>query len=309
TVDEAISRYRVDLIARGGDPYNADNARAHLSPAMLARLVSALTANELRKWRNGLLAKGMTASSVNRTRARLKAALNLTARLDHERISNTRAWRVGLEALPDANRARDVVLTDAEVLQLIEEARKIDPRAGLYVETLATTGARASQAARLMVADLQVDRVMMPTSRKGRGNKVIKHYPVPIPEGLASALAAEARARPDNAPLLLRPDGEAWGHSKTTHRQRDLFRQVVVAAGLDPRRVTPYALRHSSIVRMLTRNVPVRLVAALHDTSVAIVEKNYSRHIARHGDDLARAALLDAARPTAANVVPLPGRR
>ena len=34
-----------------------------------------------------------------------------------------------------------------------------------------------------------------------------------------------------------------------------------------------YALRHSSIVRMLLRNVPIRLVASLHNTSVAMIER------------------------------------
>jgi integrase len=309
TVAEAIDRYRTDLIARGGDPYNAAGLRAHLSAAMLARLVSALNANELRKWRDALLAKGMTASSVNRTRTRLKAALNLAASLDPERITNAGAWRVGLAALPDAHRARDVALSDAEVLRLIAAARTIDRRLGLWVEVLATTGARASQVARLAVSDLDGDRLQMPTSKKGRGKKVIRHTPVPIPPALAAVLAVEARGRAPDAPLLLHPDGEGWGHSGTTHKQRDLFRKAVAAAELDPDAVTPYALRHSSIIRQLQRNVPLRLVASLHDTSAAIIERNYSRYIARHGDEIARAALLDASQLPTANVVSLPGRR
>jgi integrase len=311
TVDEAITRYKADLIARGGVAYNADLVRAHLSPGMLARLVSALTANELRKWRDSLLAKGLTASTVNRTRTPLKAALNLAASLDPERITNSSAWRIGLAALPGANRARgDVVLTDTEILRLIESARAIDARLGLYLETLAVTGARASQVARLTVGDLQADRLMMPTSRKGRGVKVIRHTPVPIPPGLAAALADARGNRARGAPLLLHPDGEAWGHSGTTYRQLEIVREAITCSGLDPDKVTPYALRHSSIIRMLRRNVPIRLVASLHDTSVAIIEKNYAAYIAHHADDIARSALLDTAAPAAANVVTLPkGRR
>jgi len=53
-----------------------------------------------------------------------------------------------------------------------------------------------------------------------------------------------------------------------------------------------YALRHSSIVRQLLRNVPVRLVAASHDTSVAQIERTYSKHITDHSDDISRKALL-----------------
>jgi integrase len=306
TVGEAIDRYQVDLTARGSDPYNAAALRVHLSPAMLARLVSALTANELRKWRDSLLAGGLAPSSVNRTRTRLKAALNLAASLDPERITNARAWRVGLAALPDAHRARDVTLTDAEILRLIEEARAIDPRLGLYVEVLAVTGARASQAARLLVGDLQADRLMMPTSKKGRGVKVIRRYPVPIPSGLAAALAEEAQSRPADVSLLRDPDGEAWKHSRMGWRQRELFHKTVAAAGLDPDRVTPYALRHSSIVRQLRRGTPIALVAGAHDTSPAIIMRNYAAYIVHHDDTLLRAGMLDTSVPAADNIVALP---
>jgi integrase len=307
TVAEALDLYEADLRARGGNPANAKHVRGHLSAALLARLVSALNATELRRWRDSLLAKGLTASSVNRTRTSLRAALNLAAAHD-ERMGNARAWKIGLAGLPDAHRARDVSLTDAEVVRLIGCARDIDPRFGLYVETLAVTGARASQAARLTVADLQRDRLMMPTSKKGRGRKVIKHYPVSLPPALASALATEARGRAKDAPLLLQPNGAPWGVGKSPRYSRDRFRSAVTAAGLDPDRITPYALRHSNIIRMLTGNVPLRMVASLHDTSAAIIESNYSAHIAHHADALARAALLDLTAP-AANVVALPGRR
>ena len=43
--------------------------------------------------------------------------------------------------------------------------------------------------------------------------------------------------------------------------------------------VTIYALRHTSIVRQLLGGVPTRVVAAGHDTSVAMIERHYSTHI------------------------------
>jgi hypothetical protein len=56
---------------------------------------------------------------------------------------------------------------------------------------------------------------------------------------------------------------------------------------------------------MLLANVPVRLVASLHNTSVAMIEKHYSKLIAEHGDEHARAALLQPEPPAGGNVVPL----
>jgi hypothetical protein len=65
-----------------------------------------------------------------------------------------------------------------------------------------------------------------------------------------------------------------------------------------------YALRHSSIVRMLLRNIPIRLIAALHNTSVGQIERNYSRHITEHDSDaISRRALLEPAAD--ANIIPL----
>jgi hypothetical protein len=162
--------------------------------------------------------------------------------------------------------------------------------------------------ARLEVADLQADgpepRLLMPLSAKGRTrNKRHERRPVPITAALASMLKQEAAGRPSEAPLLMRSNGEAWGHGRNRHHRND-FRAVVQAAGLDPDVVTLYALRHSSIVRQLLANVPVRIVATLHDTSVKMIERTYSRHIAEHTDALARRALLDVSQPLAdSNVV------
>jgi hypothetical protein len=68
--------------------------------------------------------------------------------------------------------------------------------------------------------------------------------------------------------------------------------KIVTAIGLDPAEVTMYTLRHSSIVRMLLQNVPIRLVASLHNTSVRMIERHYSKYIVEHSDDISRKALL-----------------
>jgi hypothetical protein len=85
--------------------------------------------------------------------------------------------------------------------------------------------------------------------------------------------------------------------------------KVVTAIELDPAVVTAYALRHSSIVRSLLQNVPIRVVASLHNTSVAMIEKTYSAHISEYSDEISRTALLqhEVPDPLADNVVSLRG--
>jgi integrase len=313
TVSEALDRYEADLRARGGSPYNARHPRIHLPGVILNKPVALLGATELRKWRDSLLAKGLAPGTVNRTKTGLRAALALAAAHD-PRIANERAWKVGLAALPDAHHARNVILEDGTVRRIVAAAYDHDRALGVLAEVAAVTGARLSQLSRLEVGDLQADgpepRLLMPLSAKGRRrDKRHERRSVPITPALAAVLKQEAAGRPSDAPLLLRSNGERWGHGRRRHHRND-FRAVVEAAGLDPDLVTLSALRHSGIVRMLLANTPIRIVATLHDTSVKMIERTYSKHIAEFTDRLARAALLDTAQaPPAANVVALPGRR
>jgi hypothetical protein len=101
--------------------------------------------------------------------------------------------------------------------------------------------------------------------------------------------SCKTSGRARTAPLLTRPSGEPWAHSD----QKKPFRRVAEAAGQDPSRVTFYALRHSSIVRQLLAGTPVRVVADAHDTSVAMIERTYSRFISDHTDALLRAGMFD----------------
>jgi integrase len=306
TVAEALDRYESDLKARGGDPYNARHARLHLTGSLLSKPVALLGATELRKWRDSLLDKGLAPGTVNRTKTGLRAALELAAAHD-PRVTNQRAWKVGLAALPDAHVARNIALDAVTVRRIVAAAYDHDRALGLMVEVAAVTGARLSQLARLEVADLQADgsepRLLVPASAKGRRrDKRHERRPVPITGALAAVLKQEAAGRPHDAPLLLRDNGERWGHGRRRHHRND-FRAVIEAAGLDPDEVTLYALRHSSIVRQLLANVPIRIVATLHDTSVKMIERSYSRFIASHSDEIARRALLEIQQPSAPNVV------
>src|SRR5262249_46678350 len=134
--------------------------------------------------------------------------------------------------------------------------------------------------------------------------KRAERYSVPITVQLAAKLKAAAKGRADDAPLLLQSHGRSWDSNpgQNYHRQVD---KVVTSIGLNPAEVTMYCLRHSSIVRMLLRNVPIRLVASLHNTSVAMIEKTYSKYITEYSDDISRKALLQHEASSGDNIVAL----
>jgi integrase len=311
TVDGALNDYRRDLISRNANPYNAEHPRLHLTSVLMAKPVQLLTATELKRWRDGLLGT-MSPATINRLCRCVCAALEL-ARQHDERIQNRDAWEVGLAGLPDATEARNIIIPDDKVLSFVATAYRADHQLGLLTDTLAITGARPSQAVRLRVEDLHDHpvrpKLMMPKSAKGGGRnrsmKKTERYSVPITVALSRRLKAAAKGRADDAPLLLQSDGSTWDKNpgQNYHRQID---KIVIAIGLDPADVTMYCLRHSSIVRMLLRNVPIRLVASLHNTSVAMIEKHYSKYITEHSiDDIARVGLLSEPTPATDNVVAL----
>jgi integrase len=301
TISAALDRYEADLKSRGGDPNNVVRVRAHLSDRLARKKVVALVKADLTAWRNDLMAK-LKPASVDRTTTALRAALNLAAE-DDDRITNGKAWKDGLRAIGGAGESRNVILSDQDVRAVIGAAYRDSEEFGLLVELVAVTGARPSQLLRLRAEDVQADftviidpdtktkkrqpRLMMPVSRKGRGKREITHRPVPISEPLAERLTEREGA------LLLRPDGQSWANTNLPRRFDEAIKGVKLSPTPSTAKVTIYALRHTSIVRQLLANVPIRVVATLHDTSVTMIEQNYSKYIADHADDLTRPTLLE----------------
>jgi integrase len=299
TVREAVDNYEADLAARGALLDNATAIRRNLPDALAAKPVALLNEKELRTWRNGIVKRGLKPASADRVARVFKAALHLAAS-DDPRIINVNAWKNGLKRLPDGETARNVILGDNTVSAVVRACYDDEHELGVFVDLLAETGARESQVLRVEVADLLNDlvapRLMMPTSRKGR-NRKIQRKPLPISPRLAVILRQVAVGRAPNAPLL-----------DPIRNLSKCFRVATKRLDLDPE-TTPYALRHSCIVRMLLNGVPVRVVASHHDTSVEMIERHYSRYISDVSDILTRRALLDFSTPAAAdNVVLISGR-
>jgi integrase len=265
-MSEAIDRYETDLTLRGANKHNACQLRSYLTPKLASKPVAMLVDSDLRNWRNDLvIVHGLKVASADRHGKSMKAALTLAARAD-KRIINSIEWRNGLTKLPDQNNARNVILGDAVVQAVIRTAFDVDYILGVWCQTLSETGNRESQIKRVEVLDLQAARLMVPSSRKGK-NRQVTRKGLPITAELAAHLAKLAADKKPGDALL-----------PAFNDLAEKFRPVVKALKLGDE-VTPYALRHSSIARMLLKGIPTRLVASAHDTSVVEIERTYSRYI------------------------------
>ena len=85
-----------------------------------------------------------------------------------------------------------------------------------------------------------------------------------------------------------RVDRGPWG---APSEMTQPWKRAVEAAGLPPATI-PYGMRHTSIARGLRVGLPIRLVAALHDTSVGMIERHCSWWITEGLDELAARAIV-----------------
>lgn len=281
-----------------------------------------LTERMLLSWREGLEAGGrrkkgtparpLAPASEARLLNDLRAAL--TAAAQRYKLDLAGVIRGGLKApeAPDQARALQVV-SDADVRRIVTAARAVCPDFGALVLLLAATGARFDQVARVTVADFQPSngRIMVPASRKGRTTKAKPSIAVPLPADVVAALRPLVAGRTGGEPLLTRwhntkvsptaANGHAtwkrdgrrgWLDSSEVSRP---WKLTMAEAKLQDARLVPYCLRHSSIVRGLNAGLPVRLVAATHDTSTAMIEKHYSAFIVDASEELLRRAMMPMA--------------
>lgn len=248
-------------------------------------------------------------STYNRLANDLRAALNAAARRHRRELPAQVLGEItaGTKALATSETARKQILSDAQVSAIVRSA--FDPSVdadgdfGRLVALLAATGARFRQVAAIEVADFQLDkrRVLVPPSNKGRSRKPKPPAAVPIDDAVIDLLRPAIDGRAATSPLL-----ERWAYRRghrldwvKDHRERwtnahqiDRLWAKTVALANVPEGTIPYSLRHSSIVRSLRAGVPLRIVAANHDTSVAMLERHYSRFISEASDDISRLGAL-----------------
>ncbi|MER8531687.1 site-specific integrase [Mesorhizobium sp. M1005] len=340
TVREIVEAYAAGRKARAMKQEGArpDDAKGRLGQHVLSHPVAAkrldvLTDEDLADWREGLRAE-LAISTVRRIVNDFRAALNGLPARTLKRLPATYPMtvRLGLrvgEAEPAA--ARDgAALPDADIRRIIEAAKAVDGKEEwngdlfLMVVVLAATGARFSQVSRMLVGDVQPaqSRLMVPTSRKGRGQKRSTHIATRVGADVIEALRPsiagrrpadmllvrwrhrQEKAKPGARPKWVRDSRGPWKSPTELTRPWAL---VVKKAGL-PADTVPYALRHSSIVRCLRAALPVRLVAQLHDTSDKMIERHYASAIVNALDDLTAAAVVPLVDSERGKVVNLRGR-
>lgn len=272
TVTAAVDRYLVDLEARKGEvaaKLTRGRLGKHVLPALGDTLVSELTADQVRRWLNGMVRSNgnnedrrRSMDSANRVLAVFKAAMNLA--FNDELVADDRAWR-RVQAFKGVGEARKVILSDKD----IQDLANVCP-AGLreLVAAGAMTGCRLSELTGARVRDLDNAAGTLRVAGKTGVRQV--H----LAARASDLLKTLARGKCVTDHLFVTAHGLPWGES--LHKRP--FAAAVKKAGLDPE-ATFYSLRHASITRMLKAGVPTQAVAEHHGTSARMIETNYAKFI------------------------------
>lgn len=161
-----------------------------------------------------------------------------------------------IEMIPYAKRPvlQPVVLSMLEAAQVLENATNIKARA--ILTTIYATGLRVSEAAGLLITDLDVSRGLI-LVRAGKGQK--DRY-VMLPARLLEVLREYWRARRPRSEFLF-PGQSAARHINS----RAIFvqcRNAAKRAGLR-KGVSPHTLRHSFATHLLEAGTDIRMIQGL----------------------------------------------
>ena len=222
-----------------------------------------ITHRELRRWLAEQSRARYTASSVDR---RLSAVRDLYRWLVHEGITDKDC----AAAVAGPRRAKTLPRTmdDASVAKLLATCDVSTPdglRDRCFLELLAATGSRISEAAGLKVSDIDIARRQIRLFGKGAKERIVPLYDAAV----EMVLAYIESARPELLAKAKGPSkaGDALyistrGNAMSADALRTVFERHVGIAGLDPT-LTPHAMRHTYATELLANGADMRSVQEL----------------------------------------------
>lgn len=251
--DNTIAAYARDLADLAG----------HL--AARGRSAQDARTSDIEAWLAALAARGL--SPATRAR-RLSAARQLF------RFAFEEGWREDNPCLrlggPAQARKLPRTLSVAEVDRMFEAldgawTGVAGLRARALLELVYATGMRVTELVTLPVAAARGDPAMLLIRGKGGRERLVPLTP-PAKAALAGWLrardAAEAARRPARPSAYLFPSSGKAGHL-TRARFFQMVRDLALAAGLDPTRVSPHALRHAFATHLLENGADLRAIQEL----------------------------------------------
>jgi integrase len=296
TVSKALADYFTFLRTEGRPDHLVSDterrAASMIEPKLGEREVAALTADELRKWRDNLVKAGARTrtakgekqkyrdiddddslrarrATVNRIWTTLRAALNHAFVEGH--VLTDREWRK-VKPFKGVDGKRTAYLTIEEAKRLVNAS---DPHFRLLVQAALQTGGRFGSLTRLKVRDFHPNAGTIDLrTRKGNGSERTFSVILSPDEGVPFFKRVCA-GRPADALMFTKANGEPWG---TNHQVKPMIgaceRAKIKPVGFNQ-------LRHTWASHAVMAGVPLMIVAQnLGHTDTRMVEAHYG-HMAK----------------------------
>ncbi len=219
-----------------------------------------VTHRELRGYLGELSRAGYSSRTIGRRLSSLRGLYRWMVREGRcaSEAASALASPKGVRTLPRA-------MTDAEVRTLLGTCEGDDPaslRDRALLELLYASGARVSEAAGLLVTDIDLDRAQVRLFGKGSKERIVPLYGEAVRrvrrylERGRPALAARSRKATSALFLSVR------GNAMSADALRTRFERRVSEAGLDPS-LTPHAMRHAFATELVGGGADLRSVQEL----------------------------------------------
>jgi integrase len=249
--------------------------RRHLCPALGGQRLDGLSRFLLLGYRKARGAEGAAAATINREMSTVAHLLS---------VAVAQGWISSRPcAVPktmEARRAR-VLLADSEVEALLRAAGEdSNPQVLVFVHFALGSAMRHREILRAKYSEIdwQNLRLAVPVAKSGQRLQ-------PISVALRDLLRRERE-------LAVDPDGWIFPSTRGGHVQQmsEPFRRCVIRTGLNPREVTPHALRHLCITRVLQAGTDLRTAQAVSGHKTLAMLLHYA-HTSGPQVDKAMAAL------------------
>lgn len=285
--------------------YAADLADFSAHAAARGFTPAQATAEQVQGYLRGLSAAGLSARTAARRLSALRQFFRFLVREGARRDDPTE-----LAVSPRLPASLPKALSEAEVRALLDGAARLPgkrgPLAVALVEMLYSSGLRVSELVELHAGALREAETLVAVLGKGAKERLV---PISARARAAAQAAQAARGEPKRPSRWLFPSRAASGHV-TRQQVGVVLKDAALAAGLDPAKVSPHALRHSFATHLLARGADLRTLQTLLGHADIATTQIYTKVLEEHLRKLVEEhhPLAKAAPPPPKRFTPPPAR-
>jgi integrase len=268
---EAAEKYLLKLIAEGGEDIERKRQRIniHLAPFFKDKPLSSITTFDLERFKKTRKEASASNGTVNRELAALSHLFSKA--VEWKWISHRPAKINRLKE----DSGRIVYLTTVQVSKLLEKAAEHQsPFIYPFIRIALETSMRRTEILSIQLKHIDLERriIFIPQAKAGAREQ-------PITKNLADFLAEHTKTAEPGQEWLFPSNRSKCGHIKWVEYA---FREVVKAAGLDPKQVVRHTLRHTAITHLVQAGVDLPTVQRISGHKTLQMVARYSHQNGEH---------------------------